>query len=157
MDFTMEGETLARRRDRRVSFAETTAVHVFDRDDSPGTAPKDDSNATLSPCFDSGGDESSRDTREDGDDDDEEEEDGLAVPPVRFPRDMTDSSPGSASAASVASNDGLSLVNNLIFSHTSSLIIQVLFPIHFWKEKSCFSVQCWLYAVVSYIIKTDLK
>lgn len=100
-----------------MSFAETTAVHVFDRDDSLGTPTKNDSDATMSPSSDSGGDESSRDTREYGDDDDDEEdEEGLAVPPVRFVRAMTDSSPGSAyspgsaSAASVASNDGLFLL-----------------------------------------------
>jgi hypothetical protein len=138
MDFTMEGETFARRRDRRVSFAETTAVHVFDRDDSLGTPPMDDSNAMLSPCSDSGGDESSKDTREDGDDY-EEEEDGLAVPPVRFPRDMTDSSPGSASAASIASNDGLSLVNNLIFFHTPFLsLYRYCFQSNFAKKKKIF-------------------
>ncbi|XP_078170193.1 uncharacterized protein LOC144564471 isoform X2 [Carex rostrata] len=109
MDFnTIDGETLGRRRDRRVSFAETTAVRFFDRDDSSGTPPKSDSSSRLSPHSDSGCDDSSRDSREDGDDlddDDQEYEDGLAVPPVRFIRGMIDSSPGSASAASVASND----------------------------------------------------
>lgn len=127
MDFnTIDGETLGRRKDRRVSFAETTAVRFFDRDDSSGTPPKSDSSARLSPHSDSGDDGSSRDSREVGDDlddDDQEYEDGLAVPPVRFIRDMIDSSPGSASAASVASNDGSSLLNNLfIFSPIFSLL-----------------------------------
>lgn len=43
-----EDETMARKRSRRVSFADTTAVHVFDRDEDFETPP-DERPASPSP------------------------------------------------------------------------------------------------------------
>ncbi|XP_062229207.1 uncharacterized protein LOC133927006 isoform X2 [Phragmites australis] len=90
-----EEETVARRRSRRVSFADTTAVRVFDRDEDFETAPEERS-ASPSP----GRSSSVEREREDGDDTEEE----FLRPPVFFPREVDSSSPGSG-AGSVASTD----------------------------------------------------
>ncbi|KAJ3678456.1 hypothetical protein LUZ60_002259 [Juncus effusus] len=107
----MDEETIARRRSRRVSFADTTAVHVFERDESSDTPPK----RTSSPfsggksTVDGGGGGGGGGEGSDGDDtvgSREVEEDDDDGPPEMFIRDMIDGcSPGSASAASIASND----------------------------------------------------
>ncbi|WOK98144.1 hypothetical protein Cni_G06854 [Canna indica] len=99
----LDEETIARKRSRRVSFAETTAVHVFDRDEDDETPPDSKPQSAYREAAGSRGDLSdSDDSRgslhedEDDDDDDGEQE--------RFVRDMDSSSPGSA-VGSVTSND----------------------------------------------------
>ncbi|KAM0942560.1 hypothetical protein DsansV1_C14g0128381 [Dioscorea sansibarensis] len=98
-------ETMARKRARRVSFAETTAVHVFDRDEdfetSPGLRPgggEDSEERPLVgfPLEHSDSDDSRGSVREEDDEEEEEQE--------SFLRDMNSYSPGSA-ADSVTSND----------------------------------------------------
>ncbi|KAL6603848.1 hypothetical protein ACP70R_044209 [Stipagrostis hirtigluma subsp. patula] len=94
-----EDETVARRRSRRVSFAETTAVHVFARDEDFETPPEERA-ASASPSPSPG---KSSAEAEDGDDTEGEGEETPLLP-VRFPQEMGSSSPGSA-AGSIVSND----------------------------------------------------
>jgi hypothetical protein len=94
-----EDDKFARRRSRRVSFADTTAVHVFVRDEDVETSPDDRELGSASP---SPGNSSA----ERGDGDDTEE---FHRPPVIFLPDIESSSPGSA-AGSVASADGETLL-----------------------------------------------
>ncbi|XP_062178997.1 uncharacterized protein LOC133883639 isoform X2 [Phragmites australis] len=102
-----EEETVARRRSRRVSFADTTAIRVFDRDEDFETPPEERS-ASPSPGRSSA-------EREDGDDTEDEE---FPRPPVFFPREVDSSSPGSG-AGSIASND-----DENFFGPVSSSFIQ---------------------------------
>ncbi|KAG1326727.1 hypothetical protein COCNU_01G006610 [Cocos nucifera] len=105
----LDDETIAKKRSRRVSFAETTAIHVFDRDEDFETPPDSKPASTDSPGPAGGvvgfqGDQSDSDDSkgfapEEGED--EEDEDGEQE---RFVRDMDSSSPGSA-VGSVTSND----------------------------------------------------
>lgn len=107
----LDDETIARKRSRRVSFADTTAVHVFDRDEDFETPPDSKPASTDSPgpsreVAGFQGDQSDSDdskgfAREEEDDD---EDDGGEQ--ERFVRDMDSSSPGSA-VGSVTSNDGI--------------------------------------------------
>lgn len=102
--------TIARKRSRRVSFAETTAVHVFDRDEDFETPPESKSEGwnVGSGELGFGGDQfgsddsrgSAREEEDEDDDDDGEQE--------RFIRDMDSSSPGSG-FGSVTSNDGINV------------------------------------------------
>ncbi|KAG8075335.1 hypothetical protein GUJ93_ZPchr0006g43435 [Zizania palustris] len=90
-------ETMARRRSRRVSFAEITAVHVFDRDEDFETPPEERAaSPSPSPSLSPGK------AAEDGEETDGEE--GFLRPPFRFVNDIDSSSPGSA-VGSIASND----------------------------------------------------
>ncbi|KAH7660259.1 hypothetical protein IHE45_16G087200 [Dioscorea alata] len=98
-------ETMARKRARRVSFAETTAVHVFDRDEDFETSPElrpgggeDSETRPLVgfPVEHSDSDDSRGSVREEDDEEEEEQE--------SFLRDMNSYSPGSV-ADSVTSND----------------------------------------------------
>ncbi|KAL5199467.1 hypothetical protein ABZP36_020670 [Zizania latifolia] len=90
-------DTMARRRSRRVSFAETTAVHVFDRDEDFETPPEERAaSPSPSPSLSPGK------TAEDGEE--TEGEEGFLRPPFRFVNDIDSSSPGSA-VGSIASND----------------------------------------------------
>jgi hypothetical protein len=95
--------TIARKRSRRVSFAGTTAVHVFDRDEDFDTPPEDPS-ASPSPSPGSSSAE--------GEDGDDTYDTGFPAPPI-FLRDMDSSSPGSA-AGSVASVDGEAFLPSFI-------------------------------------------
>nr|XP_010942553.1 uncharacterized protein LOC105060513 isoform X2 [Elaeis guineensis] len=107
----LDDETIAKKRSRRVSFAETTAVHVFDRDEDFETPPDSKPASTDSPGPAGGvvgfqGDQSDSDdskgfAHEEREDDEDEDEDGEQE---RFVRDMDSSSPGSA-VGSVTSND----------------------------------------------------
>ncbi|KAF8658966.1 hypothetical protein HU200_058804 [Digitaria exilis] len=109
-----EDDKFARRRSRRVSFADTTAVHVFDRDEDfetppeerePGSAPTSSGRSSAE--------------REDGDDTDE----GFRRPPVIFLPDVDSSSPGSA-AGSMASTDD----DESFFGPVSTSFIQIERP-----------------------------
>ncbi|KAJ0989718.1 hypothetical protein J5N97_008074 [Dioscorea zingiberensis] len=100
----LEEETVARKRARRVSFAETTAVHVFDRDEDfetppesrPGGGEDTETGPVLGfPVYNSDSDDSRVSACEEDDEGEEQE---------RFVRDMNSYSPGSA-AGSVTSND----------------------------------------------------
>ncbi|PUZ60001.1 hypothetical protein GQ55_4G088400 [Panicum hallii var. hallii] len=91
-----EDDKLTRRRSRRVSFADTTAVHVFDRDEDFETSPEEREPGSASP---SPSPARSSAEREDGDDIEE-----FHRPPVIFLPDIESSSPGSA-AGSIASTD----------------------------------------------------
>ncbi|RLN13431.1 hypothetical protein C2845_PM09G17810 [Panicum miliaceum] len=92
-----EDDKLTRRRSRRVSFADTTAVHVFDRDEDFETPPEEREPSSASP---SPSPARSSAGREDGDDTEE-----FHRPPVIFLPDIeSSSSPGSA-AGSIASAD----------------------------------------------------
>lgn len=94
-----EEETIARKRSRRVSFAETTAVHVFDRDEDFETPPEERP-VTPSPSPSPG-----RPPAVDAEEGDETEgEEEFLRPPFRFVGEVDSSSPGSA-AGSVASHD----------------------------------------------------
>ncbi|TVU08131.1 hypothetical protein EJB05_41519 [Eragrostis curvula] len=93
---TEEG-TIARKRSRRVSFADTTAVHVFDRDEDFDTPPEDRS-VSASPSPSPG---RSSAEAEDGDDTSEA---GSPAPRIIFLPEADSSSPGSA-VGSVASAD----------------------------------------------------
>ncbi|KAG9448508.1 hypothetical protein H6P81_008473 [Aristolochia fimbriata] len=113
-----EEETFAlqRKRSRRVSFADITSVHVFDRDEDFETPPEQKSGAEFAESerrdgsvgfqIDSGGSDDSKGSsrREDGEaeyeEEEEEEEDGRAF----FVQSMDFSSPGSATG-SLTSND----------------------------------------------------
>ncbi|RCV22435.1 hypothetical protein SETIT_4G220500v2 [Setaria italica] len=86
-----EDDKFARRRSRRVSFADTTAVHVFYRDEDFETPPEEREPGSASPS-------PGKSSAERGDGDDTEEF------PVIFLPDMESSSPGSA-AGSIASAD----------------------------------------------------
>lgn len=92
-----EDDKFARRRSRRVSFADTTAVHVFDRDEDFETPPEerepDSTPAPPSPRRSSVGREVEDDTEED-----------FNRPPVIFLHDVDSSYPDSA-AESIASAD----------------------------------------------------
>ncbi|KAJ6813141.1 uncharacterized protein M6B38_147350 [Iris pallida] len=101
----LDEETVAWKRSRRVSFAETTAVHVFDRDEDFDTPPTDSKPSPDSLGFrgDHSDTDDSKGSREDGDEAVDEEEDEEEEEEERFVRDM-DSSPGSA-VGSVTSND----------------------------------------------------
>lgn len=111
-----EDETIARRRSRRVSFAEITAVHVFDRDEDFETPPEERAIAvgypspSPTPSLSPG-----KPAAEEGEETEGEEEEFLR-PPFRFLNngDVDSSSPGSA-AGSLVSNDGgtLLLINAL--------------------------------------------
>jgi len=90
-----EDEKLTRRRSRRVSFADTTAVHVFDRDEDFETPPEEREPGSASPS-------PARSSAEREDVDDTEE---FHRPPVIFLADIESSSPGST-AGSIASADG---------------------------------------------------
>ncbi|OAY76142.1 hypothetical protein ACMD2_17306, partial [Ananas comosus] len=107
----LDDETIARRRSRRVSFAETTAVHVFDREDDLETPPESRGGGAASAaaagvhvdqCDSDDSRGSAREEEEEGEEEDDGEEDD--VEPVRFIRDMDLLSPGSA-VGSVTSND----------------------------------------------------
>ncbi|KAG2607132.1 hypothetical protein PVAP13_4NG199100 [Panicum virgatum] len=89
-----EDEKLTRRRSRRVSFADTTAVHVFDRDEDFETPPEEREPGSASPS-------PARSSAEREDVDDTEE---FHRPPVIFLPDIESSSPGST-AGSIASAD----------------------------------------------------
>ncbi|KAG2612731.1 hypothetical protein PVAP13_4KG303800 [Panicum virgatum] len=89
-----EDEKLTRRRSRRVSFADTTAVHVFDRDEDFETPPEEREAGSASPSP-----ARSSAERENGDDTEE-----FHPPPVIFLPDIESSSPSSA-AGSIASAD----------------------------------------------------
>ncbi|EAZ37597.1 hypothetical protein OsJ_21929 [Oryza sativa Japonica Group] len=101
-----EDETIARRRSRRVSFAEITAVHVFDRDEDFETPPEERAIAvgypspSPTPSLSPG-----KPAAEEGEETEGEEEEFLR-PPFRFLNngDVDSSSPGSA-AGSLVSND----------------------------------------------------
>ncbi|CAL9779312.1 unnamed protein product [Musa acuminata subsp. burmannicoides] len=108
-------ETIARKKSRRVSFADITAIHVFDRDDDYETPPDSrqvsaDGGADVEavgfhegvPASD--GSKGSLRGREDEDDDENEEDDEDDGEQERFVRDMDSSSPGSA-VGSVTSYD----------------------------------------------------
>ncbi|XP_021306058.1 uncharacterized protein LOC8082273 isoform X2 [Sorghum bicolor] len=90
-------DKFARRRSRRVSFADTTAVHVFDRDEDFETPPEEREPGSTSPSPSPG---RSSAGREDEDDTGED----FHRPPVNFLQDVDSSSPGSA-AGSMASVD----------------------------------------------------
>jgi len=90
-----EDEKLTRRRSRRVSFVDTTAVHVFDRDEDFETPPEEREPGSASPS-------PARSSAEREDVDDTEE---FHRPPVIFLPDIESSSPGST-AGSIASADG---------------------------------------------------
>ncbi|RRT67531.1 hypothetical protein B296_00036270 [Ensete ventricosum] len=119
----LDEETIARKKSRRVSFADITAIHVFDRDEDSETPPNSrqgsaDGGADVEavgfhegvPDSDGskgslrGREEQENDENEEGDEDDGEQE--------RFVRDMDSSSPGSA-VGSVTSYDGSVLVGRL--------------------------------------------
>jgi hypothetical protein len=91
-------DKFARRRSRRVSFADTTAVHVFDRDEDFETPPEEREPGSTSPS------PSPRRSSVGREDEDDTEED-FHRPPVIFLQDVDSSSPGSA-AGSMASADG---------------------------------------------------
>uniref|UniRef100_A0A0D9WRZ8 Spc7 kinetochore protein domain-containing protein n=1 Tax=Leersia perrieri TaxID=77586 RepID=A0A0D9WRZ8_9ORYZ len=95
-----EDETMARRRSRRVSFAEITAVHVFDRDEDFETPPEvivPSPPPSLSPGKPA--------AAEEGEEETEGEEEEFVRPPFRFlNNDLDSSSPGSA-VGSLVSND----------------------------------------------------
>ncbi|XP_065036241.1 uncharacterized protein LOC135671854 isoform X4 [Musa acuminata AAA Group] len=108
-------ETIARKKSRRVSFADITAIHVFDRDDDYETPPDSrqvsaDGGADVEAVGfhegvpDSDGSKGSLRGREDEDDDENEEDDEDDGDQERFVRDMDSSSPGSA-VGSVTSYD----------------------------------------------------
>lgn len=90
-------DKFARRRSRRVSFADTTAVHVFDRDEDFETPPEEREPGSASPS------PSPRRSSVGREDEDDTEED-FHRPPVIFLQDVDSSSPGSA-AGSMASAD----------------------------------------------------
>ncbi|XP_073002387.1 uncharacterized protein [Typha latifolia] len=104
----LDDETIARKRSRRVSFAETTAVHVFDRDEEFETPPESRPGSggeslagfhgELSDSDDSRGPVREEEVAEEDEEEDEDFEQ------VRFIKDMDSSSPGSV-AGSVTSND----------------------------------------------------
>lgn len=106
----LDEETIARKKSRRVSFADITAVHVFDRDEDYETPPEstqgssgggaDKETVGLSDKGDSSASLHAGDGEQNGDDDEEEEGDQEL-----FVRDMDSSSPGSA-VGSMTSNDG---------------------------------------------------
>lgn len=113
-----ETTALQRKRTRRVSFADITSVHVFDRDEDFETPPDPKPGILVADCgmpVDSSGDSvdtgdsddskdwSRRDEREE-DGDEEEDEQGL------FVRNLELLSPGSA-AGSATSNEGTPLAN----------------------------------------------
>ncbi|WVZ79449.1 hypothetical protein U9M48_027025 [Paspalum notatum var. saurae] len=93
-----EEDKFARRRSRRVSFADTTAVHVFDRDEDFETPPEEREPGSASPSPSPGRNSAGR---EDGDDTEED----FPRPPVIFLPDVESSSPGSADG-SIASSIG---------------------------------------------------
>ena len=116
----LDEETIARKKSRRVSFADITAIHVFDRDDDYETPPDSrqvsaDGGADVEAVGfhegvpDSDGSKGSLRGREDEDDDENEEDDEDDGEQERFVRDMDSSSPGSA-VGSVTSYDGSVLV-----------------------------------------------
>ncbi|CAL5039313.1 unnamed protein product [Urochloa decumbens] len=106
-----EDDKLARRRSRRVSFADTTAVHVFDRDEDFETPPEEREPGSASPSPSPG---RSSAEREDGDDTED-----FHRPPVFFLQDVESSSPGSA-AGSIASAD-----DDNFFGPVSTSFIQI--------------------------------
>ncbi|KAJ1259850.1 hypothetical protein BS78_10G187600 [Paspalum vaginatum] len=114
-----EEDKFARRRSRRVSFADTTAVHVFDRDEDFETPPEErepDSASTppsLSPSPSPGRNSAGR---EDGDDTEED----FPRPPVFFLPDVESSSPGSAAGSIASSMDD----ENLFGPFVSASFIQ---------------------------------
>ncbi|KAK6919194.1 hypothetical protein RJ641_015098 [Dillenia turbinata] len=94
---------LQKKRSRRVSFAEITSVHVFDRDDEDLETPLDDSNKP--PLQDPDGDDDddiNRDTLGFGDNSDDDDH-----PDVRnsFLRPIESPSPGGSTFGSATSND----------------------------------------------------
>jgi len=91
-------DKFARRRSRRVSFADTTAVHVFDRDEDFETPPEEREPGSTSPSPSPRGSSAGRE-------DEDDTEEGFHRPPVIFLQDVDSSSPGSA-AGSMASADG---------------------------------------------------
>ncbi|XP_015694078.1 uncharacterized protein LOC102715492 isoform X2 [Oryza brachyantha] len=103
-----EDETIARRRSRRVSFAEITAVHVFDRDEDFETPPEERAAAaaaspspSLSPSLSPGNPAAAEGEETEGEDEGED----FVPAPFRFVNNDVDlSSPGSA-AGSLVSND----------------------------------------------------
>ncbi|XP_010245008.1 PREDICTED: uncharacterized protein LOC104588681 isoform X2 [Nelumbo nucifera] len=101
-------ETIARqkKRSRRVSFAELTSVHVFDRDEDYGTPPdlnpsSENHEEVLGFHRDSGDSDDSKELVQNEEDDDENGDDDERE---LFVRSMDSSSPGSA-VGSVTSND----------------------------------------------------
>ncbi|MQM11197.1 hypothetical protein Taro_044104 [Colocasia esculenta] len=114
-----EGDTaMARKRSRRVSFADTTAIHVFDRDEDYDTPPdlkpgaEGSSGAGLGSeplgfyvDFTHNEDARSPSRREEDGDDHEEQDGGEEEHQLFVRRDADSSSPGST-AGSVMSNDG---------------------------------------------------
>lgn len=108
-----EDDKFARRRSRRVSFADTTAVHVFDRDEDFETPPEEREPGSASPSPSPSPGRISA-GREDGDDTEED----FSRPPIIFMPDVDSSSPGSA-AASIASTD-----DEIFFGPVSANFIQ---------------------------------
>ncbi|CAL5053677.1 unnamed protein product [Urochloa decumbens] len=106
-----EDDKLARRRSRRVSFADITAVHVFDRDEDFETPPDGGEPGSASPSPSPG---RSSAEREDGDDTED-----FHCPPVIFLPHIDSSSPGSA-AGSIASAD-----DDNFFGPVSTSFIQI--------------------------------
>lgn len=112
-----ETTALQRKRTRRVSFADITSVHVFDRDEDfetppdpkpgllagDGGRPVDSSGESA----DTGDSDDSKDSsrRDDGEEDGDEEEDEQGL----FVRNLELSSPGST-AGSATSNEGMPLL-----------------------------------------------
>ncbi|CAM0910061.1 unnamed protein product [Alopecurus aequalis] len=107
-----EDETLARRRSRRVSFADTTAVHVFDRDEDFETPPEE---RPASPSPSPG-----RALPAEGDETEGEEEE-FVRPPFGF---LGDVDPGSASPASAAGSFSSFDGDGNFFGVVSSSFIQ---------------------------------
>ncbi|THU64033.1 hypothetical protein C4D60_Mb01t22170 [Musa balbisiana] len=108
----LDEETIARKKSRRVSFADITAIHVFDRDEDYETPPDSrqvsaDGGADVEAVGfhegvpDSDGSKGSLRGREDDENEEDDEDDGEQE---RFVRDMDSSSPGSA-VGSVTSYD----------------------------------------------------
>ncbi|RWW66959.1 hypothetical protein BHE74_00025637 [Ensete ventricosum] len=116
----LDEETIARKKSRRVSFADITAIHVFDRDEDSETPPNSrqgsaDGGADVEAVGfhegvpDSDGSKGSLRGREEQENDENEEDDEDDGEQERFVRDMDSSSPGSA-VGSVTSYDGSVLV-----------------------------------------------
>lgn len=141
-------ETMARKRARRVSFAETTAVHVFDRDEDFDTPPdlrpgggEDSETRPLVgfPVEHSDSDDSKGSVREEDDEEEEEQE--------SFLRDMNSYSPGSV-ADSVTSNDG-----NSFFFYLSSLSqMFFFFKVFFLHKKMVQLVRNFMFFVDYYLV-----
>ena len=117
-DFTRSAEVgqsgtiFARKRQRRVSFADTTAIHFFHRDEDVDTPPDARVLADSSSLIGSGNDQlgSRRDTNQEEDIkkdyDDDDDDDECSEEHEFFVRREADSSSPCSTAGSVASVDG---------------------------------------------------